>query len=188
VHLAVDHAGSPALAGTTAASGPSRSAVAAFVHLDRPRRTVEPDEVDARALSDVMAAPISVPGSMRPVISMVTWPGWHDATVSHHGAMARRDAALPERRSNIVSTSRRSTPPSSSRRPTPRSWPTGRHRRSVQRGELRPRTDGSGDEPWRARAGVVVGHSPRDRGRGQRELVSAVRDAVLAEHDTERAE
>jgi hypothetical protein len=25
------------------------------------------------ALSDVMAAPISVPGSMRPVISMVTW-------------------------------------------------------------------------------------------------------------------
>jgi hypothetical protein len=66
-------------------------------------------------LSAVMAAPISVPGNMRPVISMVTW-AWI-GTMRPWRTIARWHAAiaaLPESRSNMVSTSSRSTPPSSS--------------------------------------------------------------------------
>ena len=72
-----------------------------LVHLDRARRAVETEDVDAqRDCSDVMAAPISVPGSMRPVSSMVTW-AWIGTTRPWR-TMARWQAAiaaLPESRS-----------------------------------------------------------------------------------------
>ncbi len=59
------------------------------------------------------AAPISVPGSMVPVSSIVTWV-WM-GTERPSAAMARRAplmAALAWSRSNTVSTTIRSTPPS----------------------------------------------------------------------------
>ena len=74
-----------------------------------------------RASRVVRAAPISVPISMRPVVSMVTWTcsgTWRPAS-----AMARRQpmmAALAWRRSWTVSMMNRSTPPSSS--PAAASW------------------------------------------------------------------
>jgi hypothetical protein len=61
------------------------------------------------------AAPISVPGSIRPVSSMVTW-AWM-GTWRPAAAMARRaamTAAFRPSRSNWVSMMNRSTPPSSS--------------------------------------------------------------------------
>ena len=61
------------------------------------------------------APPISVPGSMRPVSSMVTWTC--SGTSRPWAAMARRAAimaALRPSRSYWVSMMRRSTPPSSS--------------------------------------------------------------------------
>ena len=45
-----------------------------------------------------------------------------------------------------------------------------------------------GDEAWLSGTGVGVGDAPRDARRGERQLVGAVGDAVLGEHDRERAE
>ena len=61
------------------------------------------------------AAAISVPGSIRPVSSIVTW-AWIGVSLPT-AAIARRHpltAARSESRSNMVSTMNRSTPPSSS--------------------------------------------------------------------------
>lgn len=61
----------------------------------------------------VRAAPISVPGSIRPVSSIVTWT-WR-GTSRPECAIARRDpftAALAPSRSNWVSMMSRSAPPS----------------------------------------------------------------------------
>ena len=69
----------------------------------------------------VRAAPISVPISIRPVSSMVTW-AWI-GTSRPAAAMARRHpimAAFTWSRSWQVSTTSRSTPPSSS--PAAASW------------------------------------------------------------------
>ena len=79
-----------------------------------PVAQLSPRTSTPRGASAVIAAPISVPGSIRPVSSIVTctWIGTTRpaATIARwHAAMA----ALPDRRSNIVSTRSRSTPPSS---------------------------------------------------------------------------
>ena len=82
------------------------------------------------ASSAQSAALISVPGSMRPVSSMVTctWSG----TSRPAAAMARRQAimaALIDSRSNMVSMMRTSTPPSRS----PAAWISKLSRSSAKR-------------------------------------------------------
>ena len=101
------------------------------------------------------AAPISVPGSMRPVSSIVTW-AWI-GTSRPAARMARRApfmAALRPSRSNWVSTSSRSTPPSS--RPAALLL-VGVAQVGVadlaERGELGARADRAGHEAGPARVG-----------------------------------
>ena len=80
-----------------------------------PVAQLRPTTSTCMASSTVRAAPISVPGSMRPVSSMVTCVC--SGTTRPSVIMARRAplmAALTDSRSNCVSMSRRSTPPSSS--------------------------------------------------------------------------
>ena len=82
-----------------------------------PVAQLRPTTSTCMASSTVSAAPISVPGSIRPVSSIVTWAC--SGTLRSRATMARRaplTAALIESRSNWVSIKRRSTPPS--RRPS----------------------------------------------------------------------
>ena len=82
-----------------------------------PVAQLRPTTSTCMASSTVSAAPISVPGSMRPVSSIVTCIC--SGTTRPSATMARRAplmAALAESRSNWVSMSSRSTPPSSNPR------------------------------------------------------------------------
>ena len=74
VHLPVDHRRQAGV-GETRDREPAvlREVAQVLAHLRRAGRAVEPDHVGAHGVERGQRAPISVPGSMRPVSSMVTW-------------------------------------------------------------------------------------------------------------------
>ena len=142
------------------------------------------------AAIETSAAPISLPTSMRPVVSIVTWTC--SGTSRPAAAIARRQpiiAALTCSRSMHVSMRNRSTPPEEQ--------PAGLLLVGVaQLGEadvaearqLGAGADRAGDVAGPAVGGVVVGDLAGDAGGGDVELVGLVGDAVLVEDRGEAAE
>ena len=119
VHLAVDHrrqAGVGQARDRHARRAGDRWRRCSLIS-DGPVAQLRPMTSGCSGSTAASAAPISVPGSMRPVSSIVTWP-WI-GTSRPAAAMARRQpitAAFRPSRSNWVSMRSRSTPPSSSPR------------------------------------------------------------------------
>ena len=184
--------GRPALGSTLIGSGRVLAEVAqVLLHLGRAGGAVDAEHVGAhRGERRRAAAPISLPTSIRPVVSIVTWTC--SGTLRPAAGIARRQpiiAALTCSRSMHVSMRNRSTPPSS--RPA-RLLLVG----VAQLGEadvaearqLRAGTDRAGDVAGPAVGGVVVGDLAGDAGRGDVELVGLVGDVVLGEHGREAAE
>ncbi len=136
------------------------------------------------------AAPTSVPGSIVPVSSMVTWHWTGRRTPARR--IARRAplmAALAWRRSNTVSTRIRSAPPSMRADGlfvvgVPQVGVAG----LAERREFGTRADAAGHPAGLVRGRVVVGRPPGERHGGEVELADPVALAVLGQYRGEGAE